>query len=116
MPLNLPGTSTPFLTVRGTSTPNSSFQLRRSATGVFSATLTNMFLDVLGQTIGPVSAAASSAGLVSMSLVQSSPFALGPFDWESSGTNPLAWNIRDGSFGFTLAAGPAQPPINMVPA
>jgi hypothetical protein len=101
--LTVPGAGTEFFEIRGG--PAAKLEVRRNSSGVFFASMQNIGVDVLNQSVGTYSASISSAGMLSLSVTQASPFVLGPFVWEASGGNALEWNIKNGSFSIALASG-----------
>jgi photosystem II stability/assembly factor-like uncharacterized protein len=100
----LPGTATEFLQVHGGA--SSFLKFRRDAAGVFAMDLQNLSLDMMGRTLTSLSGTASTAGLLTLSVAPPvSPFALGQFTWNPSGSSTFKWNIKNGALSFHLAGG-----------
>ncbi|RME90391.1 MAG: choice-of-anchor D domain-containing protein, partial [Verrucomicrobia bacterium] len=114
MRLTLPGTTTEFVELHGGA--GSKFELRRSASGNYTALLNNVGLDLMGQSVGAFSGTASTSGQITFSAAPpASPFVLGPFRWHASGTSTLYWNVKNGALSFNLAGGTLKDSGNSVP-
>jgi hypothetical protein len=102
--LVMPVANTEFLEVRGGA--NSRFEVWRNNNNVFSARLTNVVLEVMGQPVNTNSFLVDTSGqLTWSSSPPASAFGLGPFQWTPIGTSTFYWNIKNGSLSFTLAGG-----------
>ena len=84
----------------------SAIRLARDTTGAFSVSVSNLQLELFGQTFTSVSGLVSAQGLFSVQLAPpATPFAIGPMRLAPGGDSTFDWNLRTGQLAVHFAGG-----------
>lgn len=85
---------------------SSQIEINRDASGAFGVAVQNLDLVLFDRSLANLSGAAASDGQINLTAPPpSTPFAIGPLQFETENNSTIQWNLRTGAFHVQIPAG-----------